>query len=217
MKSNARKADSKRQYIARRQKRVRELYIREGLQPREIAAKLVADGTIETSDESLESAARLVRSDVAALRVELDVDRSEDAKPALLGNAIDALERQLAFLRKERDRQVMIADGEPDENGDEAEITTNLVGKGGIPIPFSQPKWPAGTRQKASKDAAILCEKISALEVLLTERRTEIKPAAKGERPADGDSSIYRVVTSGKSMSDLVTENATGSDSGEFN
>jgi hypothetical protein len=95
------KKESKERYIARRQRRVRELYIGEGLQPRAIAERLVKDGTIETTDESLESALRLVRSDVAAIREEIDAERAEDAKPFTV-NEIDALERELANCARTR-------------------------------------------------------------------------------------------------------------------
>src|ERR1700694_1616641 len=101
----AAKRSSKKAYIARRRRRVREGFIGEGLAPREIAAKLVADGTIETTDESLESAIRIVRSDVAGIRGEIDAEREEDDQQHAASNTADAMERELARLRTEQRRQ----------------------------------------------------------------------------------------------------------------
>jgi len=102
-------------YLAKRKKRVREIFEREGLQPRDIAARLVNEGVIETLDESLESATRLVRADLKEIRLSIDTGRAADAVPALAGNEIDALERELAELRRQHARQELIAEGEPIE------------------------------------------------------------------------------------------------------
>jgi hypothetical protein len=203
------KQQSKKTYLAKRKARVRQLHIHEHMGTRDIAAKLVNDGTIETSDESLESAIRLVREDVREIRAELSRERDEDAPVSF--DALDALEYELTDLRIERDYQRMIARGEPDENGQEAELVTNMIGKGGEPVPFIRPKWPAAVRQKASKDAAILAEKISKLEVALAEKRAAKKPATQG-KASDGapvDDGIFRIVTSGKPVDDLIQENAS--------
>jgi hypothetical protein len=60
--TNRPRKQSKDLYLEKRKRRVRELYEKEGLQARDIAARLVDEGTIETLDESLESAIRLVRA-----------------------------------------------------------------------------------------------------------------------------------------------------------
>jgi hypothetical protein len=71
--------------------------------------------------------------------------------------------------------------------------------------------WPAGVRQKASKDKTIIAEKISKLEVALAEKRAAKKPATQG-KASDGapvDDGIFRIVTSGKPVDDLIQENAS--------
>jgi hypothetical protein len=227
------KKESKRQYLDRRRRRVRELFRFEGLQPREIAEILVKDGTIETADESLESALRLVRSDVAEIRAEIDDERTEDAKPIVAANEVDALERELVDLRKERDRQQMIADGQPTEMcarsrtaiaecvspecgalGKHAAFVGPAIGitiadtpQG--PITTYKALWPAGIRQKASKDKAILIEKISKLEVALAERRRAAVPQGKDGEKANAKDDLFQIVTSGKPMNELIVDNAT--------
>lgn len=195
------KLESKRAYIARRKRCVRELYVREGYEVRDIAAALVADETITTTDESLESAIRLVRSDVAEIRAELDGLRSADAQPNVAGNEVDALERKLERLRKEHRRQESIASGEPDEQGRDAQLTTTTDTPGG-PIIVVRPKWPAGVRQKASKDACTLAEKIAEIEITLAEKRRSEEE--DGTSAQDGGLTI---VESDKSLQELIARN----------
>lgn len=238
--ARAAKKQSKRMYLAKRKKRVRELYIHGRLEPRDIAAKLVDDGTIETTDESLESAVRLVRGDVAKIRAEITSHREGDADASVAFNEIDALEYELADLRKERDRQQLIADGEPIEMcarssvpppacanplclaeekhvpyvGPAIGVTITYTPQG--PMTSYKALWPAGVRQKASKDAAILAEKVSKLEVALAEKRSMRIAAAVRKDGAEKDD-IFRIVTSGKPMNELILDNASSDDDGQAN
>lgn len=228
------KQTSKRDYISRRKARVRDLYVTERLAPREIAARLVQEETIETTDESLESAIRIVRGDVAALRSELVSHRSGDADPSLAFDDLDALEAELTGLRVERDRQLVIAAGEPVEMcarsrreiGECAEPQCIALGNH---VPFIGPRigitmtdtpqgmmtswkalWPAGVRQKASKDVAILTRQISELEVKLAEKRRTAVPKKKdGDDAGTGDDDFFRIVASDRSMVELIAENTT--------
>jgi hypothetical protein len=231
------KGRSKKQYIAKRVARVRDLYLREHLEPRDIASRLVAEGAIETTDESLESAIRLVRGDVKKIRSEIDSRRAGDADTSVALNDLDALELELKDLRKERDRQQLIADGEPIEmcarsymppaacaneqcirlhnkhvkfTGPAIGVTITHTPQG--PMTSYKALWPAGVRQKASKDAALLSEKISKLEIALSEKRRAIAPAAtlgKGEGSADD---LFQIVTSGKPMNELIAANTARDD-----
>lgn len=228
------KKESKQQYLARRRRRVRELYRGDGLTPREIAERLVKDGTIETTDESLESALRLVRQDVAAIREEIDAERAEDSKPIHASNEIDAIERELADLRKEHQRQEMIADGEPVEMCARsrvrlAECVQPECGALGSHAPFVGPAigitiadtpqgpittykalWPSGTRQKASKDAAILARQIRETENALNEKRRLISERPKVADSKGDEADVFRVVTSGKTTEELIDFNVNG-------
>lgn len=224
------KQQSKKTYLAKRKNRVRELYIHDRMQPRDIAARLVADGVIETTDESLESAVRLVRDDVREIREELVRYRSGDAAPAVAFDEIDAMENELADLRREHTRQRMIADGEPTENCARSGIAVTACANkdclNGEHRPFIGPAvgisvtntpqgpmvtykalWPAGVRQKASKDAALIAEKISKLEVALSEKRAAANPAPDAKKDS-ATADVFRVVASGKPMNELITENA---------
>jgi hypothetical protein len=224
------KKESKKRYLARRMKRVRELYLRDGLEPRDIAAELVKDGTIETTDESFESAIRLVRGDVAKIRAEIDGRRAADSEKKVAINEIDALERELAELRKAHADQKLIAAGEPTEMCARSRYpiiacTNPDCLATGKHFPFVAPAigvtmtdtpqgmmtsyralWPAGVRQKASKDAAILAEKISKLEIVLSEKRRAPMQPGKGEDDGPGDG-LFQIVTSGKPMNDLIATN----------
>jgi hypothetical protein len=240
----AAKRESKAQYIARRRWRVRELFYGEGLQPRAIAERLVREGTIETTDESLASALRLVYEDCAAVRAEVNDERAENSKPAVASNEIDALDRELEALRTEFDRQSLIADGQPTENCARSGITliacdNATCEKTGTHKPFIGPAvgvtttytpqgpmisyralWPAGVRQKASKDKAILAEKISKLERLLVEKRTAIAESQRAKKPGSGETAgddIFRVVTSDKSTDELIAFNVSGGAEGPTN
>jgi hypothetical protein len=106
---------SKKSYLAERATKIREMYLRDGLESRDIAAALVADGTIKTTDRSLQSAIRLVQVEVAKIRAEIDGFRADDADGKVATSEVDALERKLARLRLERDRQQLIAEGQPME------------------------------------------------------------------------------------------------------
>jgi hypothetical protein len=194
------KRTSKRAYLARRKRRVRELYL-DGLDPRDIAVKLVEDGTIETTDESLESAARLVRGDVAEIKAEIESVRIQDAQVA--GSERDALERKLKRLRAEYERQVMIANGEPDETGVEAVIVTTMDTPNG-PLTSQRPKWPASSRQKASKDASILAEKIGDVEIALARVLDDGVDERTGEKRSE--SFVFSFPQTG-TMSDLIAMN----------
>ncbi len=205
----AAKRQSKAQYLKKRRARVRELYIHERLEPRNIARRLVDEGSIETSDESLESAIRLVRDDVKSIRAEINSRRGADADATVAFDEVDALEYELADLRHERDRQKRIADGEPDTDGKEAVYIVTMMGAGGEPIQFEKPKWPPGVRQKAGKDAALLAEKVSKLEVALAEKRRAMVPKVAGQEAGSGrNDNLFEVVTSGKKMNELIHENA---------
>ncbi len=79
------------------------------------------------------------------------------------------------------------------------------------PITSFKALWPAGVRQKASKDASLLAERISKLEISVAEKRRAQKVAKleKGvDAPAEDD--VFRIVTSGRTMDDLITYNVDG-------
>ncbi len=225
----ARKRMAKAAYVERRRKRVYELYVDQHMEPRDIALQLVHDGTIETTDESLESAIRIVRKDVAEIRSRLTSERDLDSDRTVALTEIDALELELKHLRKERDRQLVIADGEPTEmcarsRYELAACANPACMAEGKHIPFVGPAigititdtpqgpmtsfkalWPAGVRQKASKDAATLTQKISKLESELAEKKRAVQPAKEGDKP--GAAKPFEFVFSGKPMEMLIEMN----------
>lgn len=222
----AAKRESKLAYLDRRKKRVRELYL-EGEETVDIASKLVTEGVIETSDESLESAIRLVRKDIAKFRAELAAHRIADAKPEIAGDDIDILSRKLKRLREEHAFQCLVRDGQPMElcarssipasvcANKECEATgkhATYVGPGvGItiaqtpqgPITTYKALWPAGVRQKAGKDAATLAVKISEVETALAAKRAAVIETGTGA----GDQGGLTIVESEKSIPELIEAN----------
>jgi hypothetical protein len=221
------KRESKKAYLVRRKRRVRELYL-EGYDAPEIARQCVAEGVIETIDESLESAIRLVRADIAEFRRELSAHRAADANPEVAGSEIDALERKLRRLREAHADQRRIATGEPTEicarsRFEIAACTDRTCGATGKHMPFVGPAigvvitdtpqgamtsykalWPAGVRQKAVKDAALLAEKIAELEIVIAVRRAADAASAGGDGADQGGLTI---VESDKSIDELIEIN----------
>ena len=188
------KRKAKREYLAKRRRRVRELYVDFGLTSRQIAEKLVSAGVIETTDESLESAIRLVRSDVAEIRREVDAERDEDGKREVAGSAGDALRRQLERLRYSYEKQREIAD-------DESIVTSTMTTPNGV-IVTEKPKWPPGVRQKAAKDAVLIAKEISQLETELA-TKSEVATTAAG---AKSQVPPFRMVFSGRPLEDLIRD-----------
>ncbi len=226
------KRQSKNRYLAHRKQRVWELRRTEGLEPYDIAVRLVKEGTIETTDETLQSAVKLVRGDLADLNSERQGERVLDV--AVAGSEVDVLERELAELRKQHARQEMIADGEPIEMCARSRYPLRACANPaclaeGRHVPFTGPAigisivdtpqgpmttfralWPAGTRQKASKDAAALAERISKLEVVLADKRREA--VARQSRVVDPkrEAGGFTFNFSGRSLETLLQERVGG-------
>lgn len=109
--------------VQKRQERVFDLMMIEGHDEPVVMARLLLDeGTIES--KSLESATRLVRSDVALIR-----DASEQQR---------YVERRLFALRRFR----RIAE-------DESEVQFDVVTPKGETVTMSKPRWPAAIRVRA--------------------------------------------------------------------
>lgn len=213
-----------RAYIKKRDAWIEELFIRKGLEPTEIALQMSEAGTLRS--DSPDSAVRTVRGVVAKIRKRINLDRSADASPTLAGNESDALERKLVWLRAQRDRQQLIADGEPMEmcarssyplsacpNSDCQDLGTHIPFVGpAVGIVFMQTPqgpmttfkalWPAGVRQKASKDAAILASQIAELELVLIGRRD-----AQAEAGESGSGDRLHLIESDKSIAELIEAN----------
>lgn len=219
------KRESKKAYLERRKRRVRELYL-EGHEAPEIATALVEDGTIETTDESLDSAIRLVRKDIKEYREQLTAQRLDDAQPGIAGDELDALSRKLRRLREAYADQRRIAEGEPVEMCARSQYRTeacaNLVCVASGHMPYVGPAvgvtmtdtpqgmmtsyralWPAGVRQKAAKDAALIAEKIADVEAALMAKRDLL--GENGDGSADGRG--LTIVESEKSIPELIQEN----------
>ena len=224
MAENKAKKPTQREYRAKRDARIEELYLREGLEPRDIAAKMLAEETL--ASESEDSAMRTVRGVVRKLRERLDGARLGDSKAEIATNEIDALERKLARLRQEHARQESIAQGELGENCARSQLRVAVCLNAectatGKHVPFIGPlvgvtmtntpqgpmtsyraMWPAGVRQKASKDAAALAEKIAEIEIALTAKRSLAVEAEE-----TGDAGGLTIIESDKSIQDLIKEN----------
>ena len=171
---------SQRAYLQKRDARIDELWRSEGYEPKDIATLMLTEGSLVS--ESGDSAERTVRGVVAKISARLDSARKDDAEPACSTNDIDALERKLRRLRDALAWQNMVASGEPDEDGKEAVTIVTMMGANGDPFQFEKPKWPAGVRQKAKKDAATLVEKIAELEIALAAKRALASEASEGDR-----------------------------------
>jgi hypothetical protein len=193
--------ESKKSYLAKRLARVRELYMHEGLEPVDIAERLVDEGAIKTSSDTLDSAVRLVRADVALIRKGVDAQRKTDAP--LVSRDLDVLERELLRLRRELRRQEIIAAGEPGPDGKDATITTSTITPEGV-IVMTRPKWPAGVRQKASRDASRLATEISKIEMVLSEKRSV---EAEGSAEKDAMAGGLTIIESDKSIEELIKQN----------
>lgn len=192
--------ESRKAYLRRRDARIDELYFSEGLEPRDIATRMLREETLGSVSD--ESAVRTVRGVVAKLRKRIESERVEDGQITVALTRADSLEREISRLRFEHQRQVRIADGEPDSSGKEATITSSVDTPQGM-ITSVRPKWPAGVRQKASRDAATLAQKISKLEADLTDLRfNELEKGKDGA--ADGGLTI---IESDKSIPELIVKN----------
>lgn len=220
------KRESKKAYLDRRKRRVRELYL-EGLEAPEIASLLVAEGTIDTTDESLASAIRLVRVDIAEYRAELTAQRADDSKPSVASDEVDSLTRKLRRLREAYADQRRIADGEPIEMCARSRYPIQSCANpechaGAGHLAFTGPAigvtmtdtpqgmmtsykalWPAGVRQKAAKDAALLAEKIAEVEVAMVARRGAMADVGDGSADRGG----LTIVESEKSIPELIEAN----------
>lgn len=221
------KSDPKgsRAYIKKRDARITELFVREGLEPREIAIRMSEEETLRS--DSSDSATRTVRGVVAKIRKTINANRVGDSAPAFASNESDALERKLVWLRTQRDRQQLIADGEPIEMCARSSYpltscpNTDCRQTGWGHLPFTGPAvgivfmqtpqgpmttfralWPAGVRQKASKDAATLASQIAELELLLIGRRD-----AHAESGENGDGERLHLIESDKSIEELIEAN----------
>lgn len=213
------------EYILQRDERIVELSRREGFRAGDIAALMLREGTLQS--RSKESAIHTVRVVLTKAREELNDERTGDAAPAVVSNEIDALERKLDRLRAEHARQMVIATGEPTENCARSGIAVVTCRnqdciERGEHVPFVGPAigmtmmttpqgpmisykalWPAGVRQKASKDAAGLAEKIADLEIALdTKRQATIESDATGA----GEGGLT-IVPSDKPIADLIKLN----------
>lgn len=183
---------SRRSYLAKRDARIEDLYLREGDEPRDIAVKMLVEATL--TSESEDSAIRTVRGVVAKIRKRIDTARTGDARTEVATNEIDALERKLKRLRADHSWQLYISD-------DESIITTTTITTNG-PVIVERAKWPAGVRQRARRDAAALAEKISELEcVLAAKRELDV------EADAVGESGGLTIVESDKSIQELIKAN----------
>lgn len=194
------------------------------MEPRDIAELMLEEKSIES--ESHESAVRTVRGVVAKIRARIDADREGDSDSKIATGEVDALERKLRRLREEHARQSLIASGEPTENCARSGIAVVACENAqckttGIHVPFIGPAvgismmntpqgpmvsykalWPAGVRQKASKDAAILAEKIAELEVTLAAKR-QTETTGEGAGVEGG----LRIIQSGASIEALIKAN----------
>ena len=191
--------ESQKKYLARRDARIEQLFLREGYEPRDIADAMLDDGTLQS--DSVESARRVVRSVVAKIRARIDGDRGEDSRPVVATNDIDALERKLRRLRSDLAWQNMVAAGEPNTDGAEATVTTTVDTPNGI-ITSVRPKWPAGKRVDAKKAASALAEKIAELEIALSTKRALISEAE--QHTGDGGLTI---IESDKTIPELIRAN----------
>lgn len=186
------KKQSRKQYLAKRDARIEELFLREGLEPRDIAVMMLAEETL--TSESEDSAIRTVRGVVAKIRKRIDDARTGDAKVEVASNEIDALERKLSRLRADHTWQLGISE-------DETIITTTVVTTNGE-IVVEKPKWPAGVRQRARRDAAALAEKISELECVISSKRN-FEMDGDAQREQGG----LVIIESDKSISELIKAN----------
>lgn len=216
--------ESQKAYLAKRDARIAELFLREGEEPRDIAARMLSEETLKSDSE--DSAIRTVRSVVAKLRKKIDSDRSGDAESGVATNEIDALERKLKRLRADLAWQQRVAEGEPTELCARSTIevaacanSTCLAGAGHIPYvgprvgvtitntpqgPMVSYKalWPAGVRQKARKDASALAEKIAELEIVLASKRE----TERGEGDTDSAGGLT-IIESDKAIEELIERN----------
>lgn len=189
-----------RAYLKSRDVRIEELYLREGLEPREIAAQMLDEASLQA--ESLDSAMRTVRGVVAKFRKRVDAARTDDGNVAVATSEIDAIERKLVRLRSDLEWHLMVAAGEPDKDGSEA-ITVSSMDTPQGPLVSSRPKWPAGKRVDARKEAARLAEKIEKIEVQIIEKRDALTAGAV----ANGTGGGLILIESDKTISELIKEN----------
>lgn len=215
--------ESQKAYLAKRDARIEDLFLREGYESRDIAALMLANGTLRS--DSVESAERTVRSVVAKIRARLDIARKADAQPTFATNDIDALERKLKRLREDLAFQNMVAAGQPTENCARSGVAVDacanemcalskhvsFIGPAVGVIVMNTPQgpmttykalWPAGVRQKAKKDASALTEKIAELEITLASKR--VAEEEKGIGTGDGGLTI---IESDKSIAELIQQN----------
>jgi len=227
--AGAAEASAKAEYLARRDAAIEVLYLNDGYDdPREIAQLLVTRGLIETKDDSLESATRIVRGVLAKIRKRLADQRIQDAQEGVSSSRIDILLRQLRELKKQLARQELIASGEPTEVcarsmlvpalcGDivcgaacshqlvtlDAVVTTTV---GATEI--QKLKWPAGVRQKASHDAVLIAKRIGELELEVAVERDAHALIGDGEDL--GDAGGLTIIESNESIETLIAKNLAG-------
>jgi hypothetical protein len=185
--------ESQKAYLAKRDGRIEHLFLREGLEPRDIANAMLTEGTLKS--DSHESALRTVRGVVAKIRKRIDCDRDEDAAADVATNEVDALERKLRRLRADHTWQLSISE-------DETTVSHTMVTPNGAVV-IEKAKWPAGIRQKARKDAAALAEKIAELEIAIAAKRPN-RGDEEGDGAVDGGLTI---IESEMSIPELIAAN----------
>ncbi len=110
-----------------------------------------------------------------------------------------SIKRQLKELQRALTKQWKIAEDESMI----VTVTTTPSGK----ISSKKPKWPAGVRQKAAKDAAVITRQIANVEKLLAEREAAEK---RGEAVELSTGAPFQFVVSGKPLEELIEENLRG-------
>lgn len=183
---------AQRTYLRKRDARIEHLFIRDGLEPREIAELMLHEGTLRSA--SPESAARTVRGVVQKIRARLDSLRDGDSDPKHATNEIDALERKLQRLRADRDWHVAVS-------LDETTVSHTTITPNGA-IVIEKAKWPAGVREKAREKASVLAKEIADLEITLAARRHVDDEAGDGAAQSG-----LTIIESDKSISDLIAKN----------
>jgi hypothetical protein len=218
-------------YLAERDAAIEALYLNEGYdEPREIAHLLWNRGLIDTKDESLESATRIVRGVLAGIRARLTQQRTADAQEGVSSARIDILLRQLRELKRQLARQELIASGEPTELcarskmraelcGDivcaaacshllvvvDAVVVTTTDTPNGM-MTIQKLKWPAGVRQRASHDAVIIARRIAEIESEVTAERDSHSDTGE----AEGEDGGLTIIESNDSNDQLIARNLAG-------
>jgi hypothetical protein len=177
---------SKSRELQKRRDLIRKLYVIEGFETRDIAEKLLGDGTLKS--RSFESALKTVRNEVAEIKREMreDVAANEDE-----GSAKERhINRLLYTVRK------LIALIEDDS------FITKVVGytKDG-PITSEVPAVPVAVKQKAMKDLAAISERLA---VVTGVEVGKLEP--KGDREAAETSATeFTFNFSGSTLDSLIS------------